>query len=597
MTFAKAGYGQVMHMTRYNNIPLDITEAFEATVRHRDKHVANKDVRSIRRGTKIGGVLRVGVVDHVTSLMNGQPLVTINAKDSRGARSFTITGEDSVIDDLCAYLFSDGAPNTVWFCPNGKDRFLQFFKYFLMGHVAGRGYEMEGHRVGEADNYIFIRKGTSSWRLCDFNACHGITLSGTLYDASGMKGMHPDPVVMLALFHEEVLALQSFYKREFGISMKGTAAKTGITAFKRFMNKGSVLQRPNPDVFAVCREGGLLRQGHIQSSAYRGQAFSEDVRRQYASLLAMDLPQKMILDHGVIMGERQRGQFLCRISGEGMHPIHIAPYDRDTGMFVRRYHRRGDAICWLSDTAYEGIEALGFSILPVWGYRITEWLNVRPLVEKLQRLVDTHDADSAIGQVLKLIGNATIGKFSSASRFQGYRYSQEEQKGLWPLLDRETRREVPDVWVKEDIHHTSEQQPHIAAYIYDATRTQLYLRIAHHMSMGRTVVHACTDGLMVKGRTQVWAYSPRPRFGEWRLEQNGVETHIRGNNQYTHGTKEKHMGGKAPNVHVEAPKIPKEGQHTPEVLQASTVAFCEDLGRHLAHLLQRRMYARDASEG
>lgn len=569
-------------MARFHDLPADILQAFEDTIRHRPEHVPDGQVRAIKPTHKPGPPLKFGVIDYAVRVQDGveQTIITLVTREC--ATTLVVRDDEEFHASLHTLMFPTLKKEYTWFCPQGKERFIRYFKQSLMKGLAAHGYHVSGTRINSPDTNLRVSKGNCHWWIADYNACHGVTPSGTSYDATILDTTDADHQTIATRFHAEISCLQEFYRSEFGISLKRTAARTGFVAFLRHMSKDSILGRPSPDKFAACHQGGLIRQGYLQHENYVGLASEEDQRRQYASILARDLPQHEVLDCAVINGQRQKGFFLCRVSGQGMVPLYIGAHDSLTHTFNREYWNGGSVICWLADTEYEGIERVGYHVDPVFGYRITEWFNVRPLVEKLQRLVDMHSPNSAIGQVLKLIGNATIGKFATQSTFASYVYATEDQKGLWPMQDIVTRDEIPNVWEKTTTKYEAHQQPLIAAYIYGATRTQLYLRMAEHIEQGRRVVHACTDGLIVVGSLGMMHYSNNPQFGDWRLEQNNVPTSITGRNRYVIGTKEKNMGAGSMTLTREAIKsITVASPHT-EPLKASTIAFLRALGTYTA---------------
>jgi hypothetical protein len=568
---------ELMMLARYHSLPDDILQAFEDTIRHRSKHVPDVHVPALKPSRRLGPPLKFGVIDYAVRVQDGveQTIVTLVTREC--TTTLVVRDDEEFHASLHTLMFPIMKKEYTWFCPDGKERFIRYFKTSLMKGLAAHGYHVSGTRINSPDTNLRVSKDNCHWWIADYNACHQATLSGTSYDATILDTTDADHQTILTRFYEEICAVQEFYKTELGVSMKRTAASSGMAVFRSHMPDGSCLSRPSPQIFAVCREGGLLRQGYIQHENYLGLASEEDQRRQYTSLLADNLPQHFMLGHAVSGGQRQKGLFLCRVSGQGMFPIHIGSYSPLRHTFEREYWNGGSVICWLADTEYEGIERAGYTIDPIFGYVIDEWFSVRSLVEKLQMLTDIHDPKSATGQVLKLIGNGTIGKFSSQSAFHSYVYSTEDQKDLYPMQDDETGKEIPNVWQKESKVFMGHQQPALAARLYGATRTLLYLRMAEHIEQGRRVVHACTDGLIVVGSLGMMHYSNNPRFGQWRLEQNNVPTSITGSNKYVIGTKEKNMGAGSMTLTREAIKsITVASPHT-EPLKAPTASFLSDL--------------------
>lgn len=534
---------ELMLEARYLNPADDALQAFEDTIKHRGRHVPNVNVPSLGPTTRRGKILKFGVVDYAVRLQNGVEQTTITLVTKTLATTLTVADTDAFYDALLALIFSDMPDAWQWYCPNGEKRFIQYFKTSLMKGLSARGYGTTGIKINTPDTNLRVSKGKTSWWVSDYNKCHGVTFSGTDYDALLLDDLKTDHQDVLKRFYAEVETLQRFYAEELGVSMKRTNPSSGAAVFARHMSKGSCLSRPSPQVFAVCREGGLLRQGYQYHEIYDGLGSSEDVRRQYTSLLAMDHPQHVVLDHAVINGERQKGFFLCRVRGEGVFPARIAIHDPTQRSFIKGYWNGGNYICWLADTEYEGLEAFGFTVEPLFGYRIDEWFNVRPLVEKLQRLTDIHDPKSSTGQVLKLIGNATIGRFQQQHSFVSYRYCDTMPEDYYPLQDIKTSVEIPNVFIAEEKSFLPSQQPLIACRILGASMTQLALRMMFHHNAGRRVLHAATDGLIIQGGLEDVFYNTNPRFGEMRLEQQNTPLAIIGINQYRHGEVIKNMGG------------------------------------------------------
>lgn len=575
---------QLTRMARFKGVPEDIIDALRDTMRHRSRHIARSVQWEIKKTHRAASPLKFGVVDYSVRHHEGHKQVRITIVTESGATTLDVPDTDAFAEALIDRLFAAKDKNMVWFCPAGKTRFVEYLKSHLMKGLAAHGYTMSGVRINAPETNVTIMKDKLLWRVADFNECHGVTLSGSSYDASTLDDGTGDPEDMLTRFYNDICHIRDFYLKEFGISMKQTVASTGFTAIVRHMTEGTAFQRPTPDVHAICREGATLRQGYLRHDEFIGVASEEDQRRQYASILKQDLPLRGVYDHAVINGERQKGIFLCRVSGQGMFPIYLGVHDPKQGVFIKEYWHGGNAICWLPDTEYEGIEAAGYTIEPIWGYRFTEWTHVRPFVDKLQDLVNEHTPDSPTGQVLKLLGNATIGRFSTASDMNTYVYSTEDQPDLMPLQDVLTREQIPNVWEKQQKTFSAKQQPHIAAYIYGATRTEIYKRMMMHITEGRRVLHACTDGLIIEGSLEDVFYPPNPQFGEWVRKAESVPTAILGNNQYIIGEKEKNMGGGSTTLMQEAFKAIKVAPAPTPAAEAPTVAFLSDLYKAVAGL-------------
>lgn len=577
-------HGELMSLARSKDVPLDILNAFEDTIKHRGRHVANKDVWGIGPTRRPGPAIKFGVIDFSDVMVLGERQVRITMVTKSGATTLDVTDDDAFVVSLMALMFPENKKDFHWFCPDGKNRFIPYYKKSLMRLLSMHDYRMSTMRIDSTDSNIGISKGDCSWWITDWNAAQNITLSGSSYDASTLDDGTGDPEAMLTRFYNDICAIQAFALEEFGVSMRKTVASTGKNLFRRSMNDGAVLTRPTPQVFAACVEGKLMRQGYLTHTKHEGIASEEDIRRQYASILGNALPQKLILDRGVVGGERREGFFLCRVRGTGMYAIKIAPYNPVTGTFEHEYWNGGSVICWLASSEYEGIERLGYQIEPVWGWRITEWLNVRPLVEKLQMLVNTHAPDSPTGQYCKMIGNAMIGRFSTSSRFETQLYSTTQPEGCWPLQDPETGIETPNVWIKQRRTYDAFQQPAITAYIYGAARTQLYLKMAQHHDLGHKIIHVCTDSIMVAGSLADMHYPSNPQFGDWRVEQESVPVVVEGNNKYMLGKKVKNMGTGSTTLMQKAFNRVKADGATQKPLEAPTVAFLSNLYKAVAGL-------------
>jgi len=88
---------------------------------------------------------------------------------------------------------------------------------------------------------------------------------------------------------------------------------------------------------------------------------------------------------------------------------------------------------------------------------------------------------------------------------------------------------MPDLWTLDQLVYTSYQQIGMAAFVTGFARSHLYKEMARHITAGRRVVHAHTDGFVITGPPPEDVPWRTDTIGAWRIDAHDVAaTVVRG---------------------------------------------------------------------
>ena len=151
------------------------------------------------------------------------------------------------------------------------------------------------------------------------------------------------------------------------------------------------------------------------------------------------------------------------------------------------------------------------------------------LVGRIGRVLQEHGSSSAIGRLSKLLGNTIYGKMAMRSDFEGIVYSLDRpHEDAFPAVTTDGI-ELPDLWTLEQATYVAYQQIAMAAFVTGAARSHLYKEMARHITAGRRVVHAHTDGFVITGPPPADVPWKSDVIGSWRIVSHDLTaTVIRG---------------------------------------------------------------------
>jgi hypothetical protein len=165
----------------------------------------------------------------------------------------------------------------------------------------------------------------------------------------------------------------------------------------------------------------------------------------------------------------------------------------------------------------DAMRALGYDVDIGAGFGAIRMMTLSGFVNQIQRVITQYGADTRLGAVIKLVGNAVSGKFAVRPKYRGMVWSQHEPpNAIFPALTN-TGEEIPDCWWTESTSYVGYQQIAMAAFVTAYGRARLYDGMQRIIVSGGDIVHAHTDGILATGTVPTWVYRDTDTIGTWRL--------------------------------------------------------------------------------
>jgi len=194
-------------------------------------------------------------------------------------------------------------------------------------------------------------------------------------------------------------------------------------------------------------------------------------------------------------------------------------------------------------TEWAGLRAMGLTVRPGWGMVGWQPVTFAPLIDRIALVLEEHGSGSPIGRLSKLIANAIYGKMAMRSDRETLIYSIERpHDDAFPAVTTEGD-ELADLWTLDQNVYTSYQQVGMASLVTGSARSYLYQEMARHITSGRRVVHAHTDGFVITGGPPEDVPWVTDTIGAWRVvATDSFATVVRGGG-YVLGDDPKWSGG------------------------------------------------------
>jgi hypothetical protein len=457
--------------------------------------------------------------------------------------SVTLHGETTDAASVARVLFNRKTRGHSLVCLYGAALDLNGILRWWARSWVEQGFTIVPVVAGNTCRAIIVRQGRQRWTLCDVEAMTGTPIEEAKTEAYERLRGDADTVPVLRAMWEWLADLQSHTMREYGAYLRPTIGGTGIRVAGFALPEERAIPRPSPILVALCRAGLGFRGGYVYGTRYQGEATMIDCRRMYAHALREELPTRWMLGHGVAEGGFNQGVYMVTVSGTPLHPVQLGVFDGPGIGFVRRLWHGGECVAVVPSTEYEGLRAMGLEIRAGWG--MTGWSphTFGPLVERIGRVLEEHGSGSPIGRLSKLLANTIYGKMAMRSDREGIIYSLDRpHEDAFPAITLEGV-EMPDLWTLDQLVYTSYQQIGMAAFVTGFARSHLYKEMARHITAGRRVVHAHTDGFVITGAPPEDVPWRTDTIGAWRIDAHDVAATVVRGGGYVLGDAPKWSGG------------------------------------------------------
>lgn len=429
------------------------------------------------------------------------------------------------------YVFADG----------GANAFGPIMEWWLPTFV-DLGYRVQP--VASKIHMIMIRitKGRHSWYLIDWHSISGMSMSEliTWHETNGTTSSELSNPLTLALRH--LTQVQEVLIARFGTALRPTVAGTAMAAMRWILPREVKVFRPHPTLVALCRDGVGYRGGYMYARKYRGNAWAVDFRRLYLHCMTYPTAEHWSFSQYLPDDARNEGIYVCDVSGVPPIPVYLGVWNGTTDGFKREHWYGGETIAVIPTTEFAGLRAMGLTITPAFGYRITRTFDVSEFVTTIADILSRIPSRSPLAAYIKIMGNGISGKWASNPVNRGILYARERPpEATFPALD-ERGNEIPDCWWYEQTRYSGTQQIGLAAMITGLARSRLYESLARIIAEGMEPIHVHTDGIIVKGSAPLWATQLQDRIGELRYEGQDTDAIVIAPGRYIFADKLKRSG-------------------------------------------------------
>ena len=436
-----------------------------------------------------------------------------------GTEVLPLHGEWDDAQRVASLLFTRRTRGHLLILTRGKAwTFNALLRWYVREWVAA-GFTVMPLVAGFEVRALVVRKGRDKWTLCDLEVITGSTLDEVLDDPEirMIAGQGDDRELAAAWYF--VRRLQTLSLKELRTNLRATVGTTAIAVASAWLPQRAVISRPPPDLVALARVAYGYRGAHVHGTPYRGTCYHADVRRLYAHCLRSPLPLGWALGHASDLDDGRPGLMMCTVTGSSPIPIVLGQYVGGSTGWVREVWKKGSRPCVVPTSEFDGLRALGLTVEPAWGMVADGTFTLAPLVDRLEQVIGLYGASSSMGRYVKLIGNATYGKWGANPRRENVAWGIEPpHPDAFPMVTVDGV-EVPDLWTWETTHHAPTQQVGHAALVTGQARSVLYVEMAARIAEGRSVVHAHTDGYVATGLPPADMPLDTTSIGAWRMVQ------------------------------------------------------------------------------
>jgi len=337
------------------------------------------------------------------------------------------------------------------------------------------------------------------------------------------------------LFHA-LMRAQEITQEHFDIGLKSTIGNMGIRIFIAHIPHDVKAYRPSLKVIKIVRDF-VMRGGFCFCvNKYEGLIWKYDINQAYAAAMReTDLPSGRCTH---LKGESKYARCsILRVSGSNKRN------------FVPFYHKTMDGKSvfsntivdsWITSNELSQLRREGWNIKVVESYNWDESFRMKHYVDKLEQLRTNAEGgpNSALGQVMKYIGNNSYGKTVEELDGLDLIMSNEQPEGYHEWDDEEAT--VSNIWFRlGDITDREYHQPQLGSFITSYVRMQVRRAILLNPNAW---LYADTDCVIFKEPVKL-NIDPKI-YGLWKEEAAGENYRLITKKVYADfGAKTKHAKG------------------------------------------------------
>lgn len=429
------------------------------------------------------------------------------------------------------------------------------------------------HVLGGLTRIVALRvtKSNRVWWLCDAESCTGVPFEALNRQIRVLGARRATGEPFAQLLHHVIAELQRVLTTRFNVSLHPTIGQSAAKAAAHYIPEGVWLWRPSPTMVAMCRAGGAFRGGYAAAVNYDGPAWKMDVRRQYTAALRAEFPYAVSFGPWGETGRTSRGIFMCTVKGPGKLRVLLNVWSPERQRFQLLKWNGGECVCILPTAEIEGLAALGFLVLPGYGFIFNRTFTFAPFVQRLQELTELHGADSIIGLACKSLGSKVWGKWAQAPTRVELAYAENRPGAEWAPMTKENGDEIEHLWCAERTTYNSMQHIELATIVTAVGRSQLYRKVAQLLDQGHKLAAVYTDAVIVQGAPPKRPPPLDAPIGQWRYEGWAQLVHTRATGAHTWGDVAHRPGVKGATVaqieQLGSKEAPPEGEAPERAVQ------------------------------
>ena len=511
-----------------------VLEALDAIHRARVPYERGKDARFFSAKKGACKITPFTVVGFASTPAIHKDLVRISrvlwsGDAGTGNQRLAMTAHDA--ETIAMLLFRENSKSNLYLVPHGEYKYLQMLAESHGLAWSDMGYDVEPMSRKGVYSGLTIRMGKSSWRFMDFKRHLGLApedFPEYVDCLAGGTSRHEDA---LHILHSLVKDFHARDRKYFRISSEVTAAQTGMELHKRFFAQGQKMWRPCPTLVSYSRFAGGMSGGYQYYSSYRGKGFEVDQRKAYSKSMSQPIPQSWATGSAYTEGAVCDGMYLSWVTKSGGLPVRIGVYDPHSRRFVPQLWSGGQCLAVICTVEHPGLEAMGCSIQPIYGWRVLTWFTMKDMIESVWNVLGEVGHDAKYGKRIKYMINAIPGKLAVTPEREETCISREWPGEDWLQATTADGEEIENNWVRTDVRHASYHNVASSAWIYASQRSDAYEFIAEMLRQGKECVHFAVDGGLFKGEAPTDIPTDTNEIGAFRLLHKEADITVSNHNQ------------------------------------------------------------------
>ena len=515
--------------------PTDHTEAWAYVNAHLPMYPAEQQVQPYRKPKypeAARGLLTVQITRFGQLTTSGGGIVLQTCDGPTHQLQLLARGKGGAAE-LKRLLLTDARRGKLQVFPQGTSAEFRQLLDLYGRQLLALGYVI--HVLGSLSRIVALKitKGGRVWWLCDAEQVAGVPYKALNAQIAALGPVASESEPYVQRLHHVLAALQRELVQRFGVALHPTIGQAAAKAASNYIPEGVWLWRPSPTFVAMCRAGGGFRGGYVSAVDYDGPAWKIDVRRQYTAALRSEFPYAVSFGPWSETGQPSNGLFMCTVLGPGRMRVLLNVWDRHAKTFRLQKWNGGSCVTILPTAEITGLAALGYAVLPGYGFVFNRTFTFAPFVQQLQLLTELHGPDSIVGLACKSLGSKVWGKWAQAPQRTEVAYAADRPGADWSPMTRENGDELPNLWTAERTTYNSLQHIELATIVTAVGRAQLYAKAAQLLQQGHRLAELLTDCIIVQGPAPDHPPPEQVPIGSWRYEGWAPTVHTRHTGAHT----------------------------------------------------------------